>query len=289
MKKLKLLILFVFSAFLVSSQEPQLEILTDSVKVGEPFDVSLTYLHKSPSEIFFPDSTTDYGKLEYINHIAYPTNTDSLSLDSAVYSFSAFSINDSVEVQLELIQLSKKDTIKILSNTEHVFIKRIVTEVPDSITLKTQLEYVVISAPVNYNLFILLGIILLIVTLILLFIFKKELKSLFKNYFLKKKFQRLFEALDQLIQSEKFDTATLNRYSGLSKKGLELIFKIPVSSYTSSQMKKLLGNKIDTSLFSELDTHIYRSTSHENVADTLLKIKLDLEKSLNRILEEKND
>ena len=136
-----LLIFTILNSLFVLGQNPKLEVLTDSVQIGEPFQVSLTYNHKSNSEVFFADSTYNYGDLEYLNHTPFPTQTDSLSLDSAIYTLACFNIQDSTEVKLPLYILSKEDSIKIESNSDFIFVKRILTQIPDSLELKTQLDY----------------------------------------------------------------------------------------------------------------------------------------------------
>jgi len=284
------LFLFVLAhSLLVLGQNPKLQVLTDSVKIGESFQASLTYQHKPNSEVFFPDSSFDYGVLEYIKHSPYPTKTDSLSLDSAVYTLVNFNIQDSTEIKLPLYILTRNDSIKIESNSNFIYTNRTLTQLPDSLQLKTQLEYIRLKSPVNFALLIVVGTLIISALLILLIVFRKKIKKFLKNHFLKKKCQKIFNALEVLIQTEKYDASVLNDYSGLSKKGLEYIFKTPVSTFTSSQIKERFQNDFNTELFSELDKHIYRSSEPQNIRETLQQIKADLEFSLEQQLNLKDE
>ncbi len=289
MRKLELLLFILLYSLFTQAQNPKLETLTDSVKIGDHFQVSITYTHKPKSEVFFPDSTYDYGNLEYIKHFPLPTKTDSLSLDSAVYTFSNFNIQDSTEVKLPLYILSRKDSIKIESNSDYIFTKRTLIQFPDSLVLKTQLDYIQISKPINYGLFSTLGILILITLIVLLIIFRKKIKVTVQNYFLKKKCKKIFTELDTLIQSERFNSSLLNTYSGLSKNALELISGSPISSFTTSQIRDFFKDDFNTELFTELDKHIYRSSNPENIKDTLHKLKSDLESSLQQKLSLKDE
>lgn len=284
MKSRLFYLLFTFISSWTLGQSPKLYVLKDSVKIGETFQVSLSYSHKPQNELFFPDSAYLYSGIEYIEHNAFPTKTDSISLDSAVYTFANFSIEDSLEIKLPIFILSRNDSIKIESNSEYIFTKRILEQLPDSLALKTQLAYITIEPPINYNLIITIIAISLLFLIVLLVVFRKKIKNWIINYLLKRKCEKIIKELTEIIARNEFSARSLNRFLGLSKKTLEVIYKIPVTTFTTSQIRSHLKGDFDANLFLELDKHIYSSSQKENTKETLLKMMSNIEKSLEQKL-----
>ncbi len=184
-KKLFVLLLSVllqFGSSQVHAQQetgpkPEARFLKDTIKVGEPVRLSLSYRHPINEQIILPDSTFDFSPFEFQAKEYFPTRSDATtSLDSIVYTLVSFETEPRLSVTLPVFKLAGSDSIPLFSPAQHVYVTALVDTLPPEVSLVSNTAPMSVSQQFNYP-YVIIGTLLIAGFLVLVFmLFGKTLE-----------------------------------------------------------------------------------------------------------------
>lgn len=262
-KSISLGILFslLFSAIYAQEISPYGKFSSDSVMVGEEVHYSLSVRYPKDWHVIFPDSTYDFEPFEYYAKAYFPTRVDSThAFDSAVYTLSTFEVDLIQKLQLPVYLLDKNDSTKILANPDSVFLKELVTVVPDSLAFRENLSYQAVDYAFNYP-YLMIGLAILLAILAIGYLtFGKAIQTKIKLYRMRKayeKFSLQFDrGLTKIKQSER-NAELIEEVLVVWKRYMEKIENRPFTKYTTREILKVGFEKELKSVLNNIDGAIY--------------------------------
>ncbi len=255
----------------------------DSLKVGKHIPFKIIFTHKYNKEVIFADSSYNFEPFEWIKTEAFPTQTNSkgIAIDSAIYWLRSFELDTIQNLKLPVFVLDQKtgDTLKYFTEistkeTEFVLSKADLQNMlqKDSITFYQNTTFLNIPRFINYPLYglILIGLIVLI---ILFFVFFGE--SIRRGYRLKRlqrqheKFIQEYASQLQQIENPEATDHTL----GMWKAYIEKLKNEPFTTYTSSEISRLTKNESLGQNLKVIDRAIYGGEIDANTELALQNLK----------------
>ena len=142
------------------SKKPSIRFLSDSVMMGELVEVELLYKHSKELEVLFPDSSFNYEPFEFVEKKLFTTRSeDSVSLDCTIYILQTFELDSRQGLHLGVTLFSTKDSFKVYSNSDSVYLKEMILQMPDTVRLVANTEFLEVEKEFNYPYFLIgLGI-----------------------------------------------------------------------------------------------------------------------------------
>lgn len=137
------LFLIFFSLLYLSAQGQQLlpptgSFSKDSVYIGELIRYTLVHRHPAAQEVILPDSSYNFAPFELVRQEFYPTTTKAgISTDSTVYTLRTFETVSEQSLELPATVLQGKDTLRVLSPRQSVYLRQLVQEVNAPLPLRT--------------------------------------------------------------------------------------------------------------------------------------------------------
>jgi len=255
----------------------------DSLKVGKHIPFKITFVHNYDKEVVFADSAYDFEPFEWVKTEAFPTQTDSkgIATDSAIYWLRTFELDTIQTLKLPVFVLNQEtgDTLKYFTEVSTKETEFVLSEAnlatmlqKDSITFYQNTTFIEIPRFVNYPLYGLIVVVLL-VGIILFFVFFGE--SIRRGYRLKRlqsqheKFiQEYANQLKQIENSEATDHTL-----GMWKAYIEKLKNEPFTTYTSSEISRLTKNESLGQNLKVIDRAIYGGQIDENTELALRNLK----------------
>ncbi|MBC7389332.1 MAG: hypothetical protein H7329_08990 [Opitutaceae bacterium] len=280
-KQFFLLFFSITLSFQSFGQRPVLTFLSDSILVGEPTKVIFYFKHDSSEEIVFPDSNSNYAPFEFINKQFFTTRTlNGISTDSVVYTLALYEVEGTHSLSLPVTLYLNKDTLKISSEKDSVSIIPLITQVSDTLKLKSNTYHIPLENDFNY-LIVLISIAALILIVVLAYLFfGKQILRQVKKYRDKIAHGLFVSSYTSLISNlntpQKMEEAV-----SLWKKYIERIENKPFTTYTSTEIALNLKNENLKKNLQNIDGAIYggRSSSVAQVDfSILLEVANDLYK-----------
>jgi hypothetical protein len=259
--------------------------LEDSAKIGQTIHYSLRVSHPKGQEIFFPSINQRFGQLYPIKKDFYTTKTQGLnSIDSAVYSFKSFGIEDYQTLQIPVYTWTDVDCTQLADKPDTIFLKRLVPNAK-SIDLDSLYQAIPIQPlepkPELKN--VLIGSISLLVLIGLIYwIFGNRIKRGFKAYLLWRKnveFKRGFQRLQRNISNTNKGLQNLENAFSLWKNYLENLTELPFATFTTTEMVDNLKDKRLIKVLKEVDSAIYGGNFSEKTVDAV-KLLTEIAQSL---------
>ena len=261
-KKASLFIACIILSVRVFSQQVQVEgaFVGDSVKLGEEISYSLTAKYPRDLEVIFPDSTFDFSPFEFYHLSFFQTRTDSLlSFDSVVYDLATFEIDSVQYLQLPVFVKQLDDSTNVYADRDSITLFHVIEVLPDSLNLKENTSFIRIPGKFNYPLFLIfIGVILLIILISLVFFGKQitraitvfRMKRIHKN-FVKRFYEKIGGLKGQRIGLEPEEV--LNDW----KKYMERLEKEPYTKMTSRELIQLHADQRLKENLRSIDRYIY--------------------------------
>ena len=125
MKTFLFFFLFIFKISGIIAQEIDYKtyFIKDSVMIGD--SISLVSILKYPKniELVQPDSTYNYSTLNFIGKKTFPsTQENNIVIDSTIYYLRTFEIDSIQNIYLEAKRIGSKDTLKVSSNQNTIYL-----------------------------------------------------------------------------------------------------------------------------------------------------------------------
>ena len=243
MGKLKsfLLTLFLLINFSLFGQELKVEgyFLQDSAMLGEKVSYVLKATYPPNKEVIFPDSTYNFGNMEYLGKKTFISYTpDSLTQDSVVYYLSNFSLDPVSNFSLPAYEVLRYDSLIYFAEEDQLYLKLTLAEIPDMPLFRDNDNYQTIEGPFNYPYLIIALVILFVLALVIYLVFGKNIKHQYlirlerrRLARFKKRWEKTTEAFIQKPEPERADELL-----GLWKHYLELVSDKPYREWTASEI-----------------------------------------------------
>ncbi len=280
LKRVLLLFIFLlnFSSEAVFAQKYQTkgQFLDDTLKIGYPMRYALSIEYPSEWQIFFPDSTSDFGIFEYYSKKAFKTSTkDSLSTDSVIYELMSFELDSVQGLALPVFRLYRGDTIELLSNADSIMLKEYIEALPPELDLKENALLRFIPDIFNKKLFLIVAGVILVILALVAILFGKKILGQWKIYRMTKKHKKFLEGFDSVISESKnkADKGKIELANATWKNYLSELEKKPYNTYSTRDFIKHLQNEELVESLKKLDAFVYGGYEEDKLVDRLIFLK----------------
>lgn len=272
-------ILLVLSGLLFCVQAFSQEItvrgmfLADSVKIGERIPYALSVHHPASLSVVFPDSTYSFAPFELEGKKYFPTQTrNGVSRDSALYFLSTYEIDSVQWLRLPVFRVQQGDCTVVFPSADTVFIKRLVTVVPESVEaknlpLKTNADYLNVRWLLNYPLLLIAGSILLAILIIVWVVFGKRIRRYYRLRRMTRNHQLFLTRFDQ--HQQKLRTKASPGEAELTlvdwKKYIETLMGLPFTKLTTKEIMRQAPDDSLGSALHDIDKMVYAQDAATSV------------------------
>ncbi len=238
--------------------------LEDSAKIGQDIHYVLRVSHAPQQEIFFPSINQAYGVFKPIKKDYFPTitNENNISVDSAVYTFKQFSIQDFQTLRIPVAIQTELDCMMVSPVLDTIYLKRLMPNAKE-IKIDSLIQSIPVSPlkpkPDLRNLT--LGAISMLIAMGLVYwLLGNRIRQGFKLYILWRKnleFRRAYQRLMRNISNSSKGLQNLENAAALWKNYLERLTDIPFATFTTTEMVDNLPDKRLEKTLQEVDSAIY--------------------------------
>lgn len=281
MGRIKFLInlLFIsFFAFPVHSQDIEVEgyFQQDSAKLGERVAYVLKAKYKEGINVIFPDSTYDFTPFVLLEKKTYISSTqDAVTLDSAVYFVSNFSLEPVAKLALPIYEVFRFDSLEHLPLEAELALKLTIDQIPQELNFRDNNVYQPI--PTEFNILFLgaiLGVIAVLVV-VLLFFFGKKVKRQWQIWLEKQKYKRFVKKWQnaEAAFTSNPDMDQADELLGLWKAYMEHLKNKPFREWTTTEIADFLDNKEIIKDFRSIEMVIYAGKEGKDIEKTCNNLK----------------
>lgn len=267
----KRLLIIIFSVFSIAAKAQEVAVsgyfMQDSAKLGERVGYVLKASYPASKQLIFPDSVYNFGDLVLLEKQTFISKTtEDVTLDSAIYFLSNFSLEPSIFLSLPVYELARYDSVTYFPLEAELKLKLTLDSIPEKLVFLENNIYQPLNKPLNWIVTSILigGILLLLGVLYLLF--NKQIAGYFSQLSEKRRWKK-FEKKWKLQTAELSNNPSIelgDEVIGLWKGYLESITKQPIKEWTSSEIgEKLEDPKIFASLRA-IDMIIYAGVSSKS-------------------------
>ncbi|WP_234364368.1 hypothetical protein [Lunatibacter salilacus] len=273
MGKLIYFILFLTLTGWISSstaQEVSVEgyFLKDSAKLGERVGYVLKATYPPSMNILFPDSAFNFGSMDYLSKQTFTSYTkDSLTLDSAVYYLSNFSLEPVKSYRLPVFEVLRYDSISHLPLEANLQLVLTIGELPDVLTFQESNAYQKIKQGFNYPMLILVLGLITVLAIASYFLFGQQIRDSWFVYLEKKKRKKFLIqwqlAKQRLVQQP--DLSSADELLGLWKSYMESLTGQPYREWTTTEIADHLAQPNLVKDIRDIEVIIYADRVSENL------------------------
>lgn len=275
-----LLILYFisFSAFPVLAQDIEVEgyFQQDSAMLGERVAYILKAKYREGVNVIFPDSTHDFSPFVLLEKKTYISTTQNdITLDSAVYFVSNFSLDPVAKLSLPVYEVFRYDSLVHLPLEADLALKLTIDQIPQELNFRDNNVYQPI--PTEFNIFFLGAILAVIVVLVvvLLFFFGEKIKRQWHIWLEKQKYKRFVKrwqnAEAAFTSNPNMDQA--DELLGLWKTYMEHLKNKPFREWTTTEIADFLDNKEIIKDFRSIEMVIYAGKEGKDIVKTCNNLK----------------
>ncbi len=272
-------ILLLFSPLITEAQAPKVEgyFMQDSAKLGERVAYVLKASYSPGTNLIFPDSTYTFGEdVAFLEKKSFITSTrNDVTVDSAVYYVSNFSLNPVLQFSLPVYEVLKYDSIIHYPEEANLALKLMIDPIPKELMFEDNNIYQPLETQFNYPLaFLILGI-LAVIALVLIFVFGNRIQKMWAAWLEKRKYRRFlrrWENAEKAFAAHP-DMAHADELLGLWKTYMEHLKNKPFREWTTSEISDFLENKAIINDFREIELIIYAGRNGKNIAEACKNLK----------------
>lgn len=244
------------------AQDLQLEgyFLQDSAMLGERIAYVLKASYGEGYNIIFPDSSYNFSPFELLERKTYITQTrEGVTVDSAVYFVSNFSLDPFASLQLPVFEIFKYDTLIHQTNEASVALKLMIDEIPQELQFQENNVYQPIETEFNYPLWAGILALFLILVLAVALIFGNKIKRQWDIWLEKQRYKRFVKRWENAEQDFAANPTMDNadELLGLWKTYMEHLKQRPFREWTTTEIADFLENREVIQDFREIEMIIY--------------------------------
>ncbi|MHA7131986.1 hypothetical protein [Algoriphagus namhaensis] len=287
-----LLLLIPFFTF---AQQVKVEgyFLQDSAKLGERVGYVLKAQYPESYQMLFPDSSYNFGEQVLLEKQVFATaTTEGVTVDSAVYFLSNFSLDPSIYVALPVYEILPYDSIPHFPLEAELKLKLTIDTIPEQLQFRENNVYQPLEKQTNW---IILGLWtggVLVILLLVYLLFAKRIQKYLKERGEKRRWKR-FEArwkkqTEELNSNPSIQLA--DELIGNWKSYLEHLTREPYQEWTSSEISAKLEDKKVFDALRGIDLIIYAGQTEQSkeATDYLLELsRKTYENKVNQIKHER--
>ena len=268
-------LLVIGGSLFAQTLEPIVTLSQDSVMLGEEFEVSVTIKYPKKRQVLFPDSTHFFGTFELAKKVySTTTSNDSISIDSAVYTFTTFDLSSPQKLAIPVFIVTATDSIEVVSDSLSIFIKEVIGELPDEIEIKGNTDYQEVEYEFNKEpwFYVIGGLILLVIISVL--VFGKRVVRFFQKKAIIKSHNKFKSEFAGMVNSINSDNTNVESVVALWKNHLTRLSKDPFNTYSTSEIFEVTKNEQLKNDLRVFDKSIYSSqklNSIDQLTESLLK------------------
>lgn len=274
-------IVYIFALFLIhpnllKAQQlvPEGLFLSDSIKIGEEVVYSLSLEYPRTDNVIFPDSLYDFSPFEYVKKTGFFTKSDSVkSFDSVVYYLSTFEIDPVQKLALPVFLITAGDSTGYFALEDSIFLRELITQMPDSIALKENSAYSDVKLDFNYPYLIFgLSVFLLLVIGVIL-IFGKQISKKISLYRLRKRHEKFVLIYNERLartENKKEDAESLLL---IWKKYMEKLESAPFTKLTTKEIGQIQPDDSLRVNLKNIDKCIYGHENLKNLTGSFKELK----------------
>ncbi|WP_428667802.1 hypothetical protein [Runella sp.] len=258
---------------LKAQQRPQGSFLTDSIRIGKPFQYALSFRHSPKIEVFFPDTSADFRPFQVTKSDYFPTKTNELgSLDSAVYTLVSFELDKTQTLEVPVWTLAGRDCTAVYSDRDSIHLKELIKDgALDTLGLKADTQIIPLQSQTNFPFMLLVSLLILLIGTGVYLLFGETLTrqwELFLMFRRNREFQRNFSRLTRDVNGKKgIDNA--EKAVILWKMYLQRLERKPYATYTTKEITDNLSNQQLAGALKSIDGVIYGGLASYDTADSL--------------------
>lgn len=242
--------------------------LQDSAMLGERVGYVLKASYPSQLNVLFPDSTHHFGDMEYLGKETFVSFTqDNMTLDSAVYYLSNFSLDPVKRYRLPVFEVLTYDSISHMPEDALLRLVLTIDEMPQDLLFKETNRYQPIRQAFNYP-YLIIGLSLLFIISISLFLLLgKNVRKRWKIYQEKRKQRKFLERWNR-TKSSFIANPTLEAADGLLglwKGRMENLTGKPFREWTATEISDHLEIPGLLQDFRKIELIIYANRPAEDV------------------------
>jgi hypothetical protein len=262
--KYRISLFLIFVGYYTYAQRPKAAFGTDSLIIGKPISLSLTFLSNGKTDLLFPDSTNNFSPFQLVDIEYFPTKTQNgKSLDSVVYKIITFKVDSNYSLVLPVKNLRTGQTI--FSDTARVKLHSSLNKADlSNHVIKKSTGYFNVPLDFNFPKFLYSLVILLVSFAVFWAMFGKLILRNIKLWQFNQKQQKFTSAYKKLSKNPK-NFSNIGAGLILWKNHLEWLLRKPFSTMTTSEISKTLENDRLEEALKEFDLAIYGGVLSDHV------------------------
>jgi len=262
--------LLLAASHITPAQDLKLEgyFLQDSAMLGEKVGYVLKASYPPGINILFPDSTFQFGSMEYLGKETFTTYTqDSTTLDSAIYFLSNFALDSVKNYRLPVFEVLKYDSIHHFPEDAQLFLKLTIDEMPEELVFRENNSYQQLQREINYPLWIIILSVVFIILLTLILIFGKKFRRKWLVYQEKRRQKKFLSQWAKTKQAfiDNASLETADELLGLWKGRMETLTNKPFGEWTATEIAEHLEMPELLQDFRKIELIIYANRPAEDV------------------------
>ncbi|MDN3669909.1 hypothetical protein QWY93_11290 [Echinicola jeungdonensis] len=272
------LLLILFSTFVSAQEKLKVEgyFLEDSAKLGEKVGYVLKASYPSDLNIVFPDSTFQYEDFSFLDKETFTSFTqDSITLDSAVYYLSNFSLDSVKSYALPVFEILRYDSISHFAPEDQLVLKFTIDPMPQELVFKENNNYLHLDKAFNYPVLAIVIGGLVLVTVLVLVIFGKNIRKKWSIRKLKKQHALFAKKWKNTVETmEKAPSLQVaDELLWLWKDYMGNLTGQPYPEWTSTEIGNYLEKPGLVKDFRKIEIIIYAGKGGENLQMTCDKLQ----------------
>lgn len=254
----------------LQAQSPEVEgyFLQDSAKLGERVAYILKAKYGTGHNIVFPDSTYDFTPFVLLEKKTYMSTTaEGVTLDSAIYFVSNFSLDPVVYFTLPIYEIFKYDSLVHRPLESSLALQLMIDPLPQELSFRDNNVYQTIDTDFNYPLLIAILIGVTVMALVIAFFFGKKLGRQYEIWMEKRKYKRFVQRWKkaEMAFAGSPDMDHADELLGLWKTYMEHLKAKPFREWTTLEISDFLENKDIIKDFREIEMIIYAGKSGKDL------------------------
>lgn len=243
----------------------------DSAKLGERVAYVLKAKYKEGINVVFPDSTFNFSPFVLLEKKTYISTTrDEVTLDSAVYFVSNFSLDPVAQLSLPVYEIFRYDSLEHRPLEADLTLKLTIDQIPQELSFRDNNVYQPIST--EFNILILGAIlaVLAILALAVLFFFGAKIKRQWNIWLEKQKYKRFAKRWQhaEAAFTSNPDMDQADELLGLWKTYMEHLKNKPFREWTTTEIADFLDNKEIIKDFRSIEMVIYAGKEGKDILTT---------------------
>jgi len=242
--------------------------MQDSAKLGERVAYVLKATYPREKNIVFADTTFDFGPFVLLEKKSFiSSTTDGITLDSAIYFVSNFSLDPVSSLAVPVYEVFKYDSLKYYPEEASINLQLTIAEIPQEPIFLPNNVYQPISGDFNYPLLIGVLVGIAILAGIVIFFFGKQLGHQWQLWLEKRKYKRFEKRWEEAQTAFASNPSTENadQLLGLWKAYMEHLNQKPFSDWTTTEIADFLENKDIIKDFRAIELIIYAGKQGEDL------------------------